>query len=245
MAARMSTLVHGDGGPEDIHQILGALDDREKDALIVVLAGLSDPDRPLAALLGWVDFDEHGRPVDADYESQATLRQIAEALGDGHEGEFIDEIAVARCLAGRPAELSKAERIVVIQRGAARGLEWKDFDQLFGHTPGYTQQFFAREQERAARHGEVLESGVRPPRRLTEDDVRQIRVLAVERGWPIDRLTRKWDVSVSLVRKIVSGEVHRNVGGPIRPRGGPVAGPRVTGRLSTPEKKTIRQSAAS
>lgn len=62
VAANLVRLVHGDGGPRDIQQVLARLNPDELDALPVVLAALVDPARSLADALGWVTWDCHGRP---------------------------------------------------------------------------------------------------------------------------------------------------------------------------------------
>jgi len=63
VAARLACIVHGDGGQPDIHHLLTQLDPAEKDALIVVLAALVDPDRSLGDALAFVTWDEHGTPA--------------------------------------------------------------------------------------------------------------------------------------------------------------------------------------
>jgi hypothetical protein len=75
-AAQLIALVHGDGGPRDIQQLLARLDPRDLTALLVVAAALADPDRPLADALGWVAFDEHGRP-DRPVIVTGTVRDLA------------------------------------------------------------------------------------------------------------------------------------------------------------------------
>ncbi|MFE2911294.1 hypothetical protein [Kitasatospora indigofera] len=63
-AARLACLVRGDGNERDIAQHIARLDRGERDALLVVLAALVDPDMPLAEALGHVTWDEHGRPAE-------------------------------------------------------------------------------------------------------------------------------------------------------------------------------------
>ncbi|MGK4583462.1 helix-turn-helix domain-containing protein [Kitasatospora sp. HPMI-4] len=76
IAAGLACITHGDGGPDDIAQTLADLDQTERDALIVVLAALVDPDTTITDALGYVTWDEHGRPS-APIRSPETLRDIA------------------------------------------------------------------------------------------------------------------------------------------------------------------------
>jgi hypothetical protein len=76
IAAGLACIVRGDGGPREIAHVLDALDDHEREAMIVVLAGLVDPDRPVAEVLSYLTWDEHGLPAPAP-TLQKTLREIA------------------------------------------------------------------------------------------------------------------------------------------------------------------------
>ncbi|MFD4394701.1 hypothetical protein [Kitasatospora sp. NPDC058478] len=76
IAAGLACIVRGEGGPREIAHILGELGDHERDVMIVVLAGLVDPDRPVAEVLGYLTWDEHGRPTSAPTLDK-TLREIA------------------------------------------------------------------------------------------------------------------------------------------------------------------------
>lgn len=79
LAAALACVVHGDGGPKEIQHALVQLDDVERDALIVILAGLVDPDARLRDVLGYLDWDETGAPARAT-QSTRTLREVATAL---------------------------------------------------------------------------------------------------------------------------------------------------------------------
>lgn len=76
IAAGLACIVRGEGGPREIAHVLGQLDTYERDVLIVVLAGLVDPDRPVAEVLSYLTWDEHEQPVPAPTLDQ-TLREIA------------------------------------------------------------------------------------------------------------------------------------------------------------------------
>jgi hypothetical protein len=62
-AARLACLVHGDGDQRDVHQTIARLDRDQRDALLVVLAGLVNPDAKLADVLGYLSWDENGNPL--------------------------------------------------------------------------------------------------------------------------------------------------------------------------------------
>lgn len=130
VAAYLSTVVHGDGGARDVHQALARLDATERDALIVVLAGLVDPDRPLGALLGWLDFDEQGRAVQPDWNDKATLRQVAEDYPVRTAPPDIDEVAIRLVLSGEDVELTPRERIVAYAEGRKQGMAVDVLDAL-------------------------------------------------------------------------------------------------------------------
>jgi hypothetical protein len=63
IAAGLACIVHGDGDQRDIAHVLAQLDQVERDALIVVLAGLIDPDATIADTFGYLTWDEHGMPA--------------------------------------------------------------------------------------------------------------------------------------------------------------------------------------
>lgn len=77
IAAGLACITHGDGNHRDITYTLRQLDQQERDALIVVLAGLLDPDTRLVAALGYITWDETGRPATNRPQLTGTLRDIA------------------------------------------------------------------------------------------------------------------------------------------------------------------------
>lgn len=83
IAARLSCIVHGDGGARDAHQAIARLGQDQRDALLIVLAGLVNPDAQLDQLLSFVAWDEHGRP-DWPVKVDGTLRDLADDWWDNH-----------------------------------------------------------------------------------------------------------------------------------------------------------------
>lgn len=225
VAVNLACLVHGDGGPEDIHAELGALDSAEKDALIVVLAGLVDPDRPIGRALGWLDFDEAGQPVVPEWGDQAPLRHLAEDdAGDAAVGEepdtedAVDEVAVMAYLEGRRVAVTPRERAEAIARGVKqRGMTYLDFDRAHGLRYGYTAVWISRERAAAAERGEPFPDttapGKRPP--VTEAEVVAIREAAAG-GAEFLALALSNGLDRETISRIVHGETYRQYGGPVR-----------------------------
>lgn len=76
VAAAIACVVHGDGDHRDITHILNQLDGTERDGLIVVLAGLVDPDQRIDQALSYLTWDEHGNPA-VPPSTTRTIRQTA------------------------------------------------------------------------------------------------------------------------------------------------------------------------
>lgn len=76
IAAQLACIVHGDGDQQDIRYALGQLDHIERDALIVVLAGLVNPDTALSDALAYITWDESGRPAQPT-DAAGTIRGAA------------------------------------------------------------------------------------------------------------------------------------------------------------------------
>lgn len=75
IAAALACVVRGDGDRHTVAHILNQLDPVERDGLIVVLAGLVDPDQVLGQALGYLTWDEYGDPA----EPPATTRTVRQA----------------------------------------------------------------------------------------------------------------------------------------------------------------------
>lgn len=83
VAARLSCIVHGDGGNRDAHQAIARLTPEQRDALLIVLAGLVDPDAKLSDLLGYLAWDENGRPQ-RPVRVGGTIRDLADDWWETH-----------------------------------------------------------------------------------------------------------------------------------------------------------------
>ena len=66
VAGELIQVVHGEGDREAVGVLLGRLSAGEKDALLVVLAGIADPAVPVEQALGWVTWTEDGDPLPVD-----------------------------------------------------------------------------------------------------------------------------------------------------------------------------------
>ncbi|MGW2863339.1 hypothetical protein [Streptomyces sp. NPDC001205] len=223
VAANLAMLVHEDGGVHDIRQALDALSAAEKEALLVVLAGLVRVDQPLGRLLGWLDFDENGRLVMPDWAERATLRDLAEE-GQGEGGlepdGFVDEAAVQQYAAGIPVEVTPRERLAAVVKACADGWTYLELDAAHGLKPNSTAQFICRTRKVFAGWGMPFPKIERPTdgRLLTDEDVREMREAYAQGGITDLELSMQYGVTSHAAQQALSGRTHREAGGPIRPR---------------------------
>lgn len=218
VAARLTMLVHGDGGPEDVREALDGLDDTQRNALIIVLAGMVDPDRPMGAVLGWLDFNEHGQQIVPDWNDKSTLRTVADREQPGDDDwDGVDQVAVDRWLRGHPVALSRADRVAAIIEGLRRGMTYRDMDQLTGAKKGTTYQFILRERRAAAQRGEVLPGDVlpEPPRKFTEAEVIDMRERSAAGATDLE-IALMYGVRPYSVERIARGLHYPEFGGPVR-----------------------------
>lgn len=218
-AAHLAVLVHGDGGPEDIAEVLAGLDDTQKTALIVALAGLVDPEQPLGKALGWLDFDEHGALTVPVWQAKSTVRQLADEVQPALEDDdtFIDEVAVEQFIEGKTRAVTPRERMEAIRRAARRGISYLELDAVHGLRSGTTAQFVSRERRKYAARGEEFPEIVRPGARrdFTEAEVIAIRERAAA-GATFLELSMAYDVSRDTIRGICHGHSYTQFGGPTR-----------------------------
>lgn len=219
VAAHLAVLVHGDGGPQDVREVLAKLDDVQKNALIVVLAGMVDPDRPIGAVLGWLDFDEHGGTAAPAWDESDTVRTLAEAPDPQWDPAFIDPAAVDAYLNGRPVKVNKGERLEAIRIALARGLMYPDLDALHNLAEGATSTFISRSRKTFQEWAIPFPPLARPDATLTftEPEVIGIRHRSAA-GATDAEIAMSYGVARETITRLVSGDSYKQFGGPIRPK---------------------------
>jgi hypothetical protein len=217
VAAHLAVLVHGDGGPSDIADALAGLDETQKNALIVVLAGLVDPEQPVRKALGWVDFDEHGTlTVPASWSEARSVRDLAPEPDPGLDGEYVDPVAVLRFVQGMPVEVTDAEFLAAVQRCVAMGMTLADIDHLRGWARRTTENRVNRLRKQYQRSGRVFPSLAQPGTRVfTEAEVVAIRERSAA-GVSDREIAMSYGTARETIRSIVRGHRYAQYGGPIR-----------------------------
>lgn len=219
VAGRLASIVRGDGGLQDVRQLIGGLGAQEQIALLVVLAGLVDPDTPVADALRWLDFNEDGARIVPELpvgNQSVSLRDLGEELPVDTDPADIDEVAVARALKGdRTVPLSRAERLKAILAGRRQGKTYIEMDDLLGYRPGSANKAMLRACKAAEARGEGLK--VAPPegRALTQDEVVAIRKEARAGATDVE-LALRHGVSRPAVSRLVAGVTYAQYGGPLR-----------------------------
>lgn len=214
VAAHLVTLVHGDGGPTDVHAALARLDASEKDGLLVVLAGLVDPDQPMGRALGWLDAD---MPAGS---ARMPIRELAEdvELDLGDEGSFVDEVAVRAYAKGDRVRVTPRERVEAIVTAVRSGVTYLELDAMHGLKRNTTATFISRTRKAYVKRGEVfpeIPSPVVPS--FTEDQVIDIRLRSAAGATDLE-IGLVYDTPRKTITNVVSGSSYRNFGGPIRPK---------------------------
>ena len=94
IALDLATVVH-DESRDAIHATVAGIEPEDRDALLVVLAALVDVDRPVADLLAWVTWDEHGAPITSAHRNTvdvpARVRRHHAAYARGERAPIIVE----------------------------------------------------------------------------------------------------------------------------------------------------------
>lgn len=216
VAAHLAALVHGDGGPEDVAQVLAGLDETQKNALIVVLAGLVDPEQPVGKALSWIDVTRHGALGVSSWMGQLPLKEHVpddvEEVGD----DYIDEVAVRQYLRGVNSEVTKRERLEAVARGVRTGMDYPEFDAMYGLRKGSTATFVSRMRRRLIDLGEPVPSMERPEQRVfSEEEVIKIRERSAT-GVPDVDLALSFGTDPRTIGHICRGHRYPKYGGPIR-----------------------------
>lgn len=216
VAAHLAVLVHGDGGPEDVREVLEGLDDTAKNALIVVLAGLVDPEQPVGKALGWLDFNEHGALTVPSWSEQTSVRDLAPEPAEDTDDDYVDQVAVAKFVKGFHVEVNDTDFLAAVQQCAALGMTCPDIDSLRRWPKKTTENRLNRLKKRYQRSGrDFPDLGFAKGRSFTEAEVVAIREASA--GGATDVLLAvQYDVNRETIRTIVRGQRYAQYGGPIR-----------------------------
>ncbi|MEU0624923.1 hypothetical protein ABZ329_29200 [Streptomyces rubiginosohelvolus] len=220
VAAHLAVLVHGDGGPEDVADALAGLDDAQRTALIVVLAGLVNPDQSMGEALGWLDRTEHGTLTVPQWDSATPIRDMA---SEDTSDDYVDMVAVRLYLKGCRVDLTDTEFLVVLEHAAAQGLSLLELDRRQKVTRGVNGNRVHRMRKAYQRSGRevppVLVAGDKQAE-FSDEQVVEIRERYAAGGVTDLELSLMYGRSRKTMSALLSGASYQQAGGPIRaPRG--------------------------
>lgn len=217
VAAHLAVLVHGDGGPEDVREVMDGLSETQMRALVVVLAGMVDPDQPVGKALGWLGFDEHGEMVVPEsWSVPSSVRDLAPEAVVDVDDEYVDMVAVTEFVRGVPVSLTDADFLAAVKQCAASGMSYQDIDKLRRWPEKTTANWIYRLRKRYQRAGrEFPDLCVVKGHTFTEEEVVSIRERS-QAGTPDVVLAVEFDVERETIRSIVRGKSYAQFGGPIR-----------------------------
>jgi hypothetical protein len=216
VAANLAVLVHGDGGPEDVQDVLAGLTDVQRNALIVVLAGLVDPEQPVGKALGWLDYNEHGALTVPSWSEQRSVRDLAPESVDELADDYIDPIAVQKFVKGFRVDVSDAEFLAAVQQCVAMEMTLADVNRLRGWRAKTAENWVNRLRKQYQRSGREFPSLAQPQlRTFTEEEVLVIRERSADGATDLE-IAMSVDVSTATVAAIVSGRRYAKYGGPTR-----------------------------
>ena len=216
VAAHLAVLVHGDGGPEDVAEVLAGLDATQKDALLVVLAGLVDPEQPVGKALGWLDFNEHGSLTVPSWSEQRSVRDLAPEPGEDLDDDYVDRVAVTKFVKGFRVDVTDADFLAAVRECAALGMSCADIDNLRRWPKKTTENWLNRLKKRYVRSGrEWPDLGFPKGRAFTEEEVVTIREQSAAGATDV-LLGVQYNVTRETIRAIVRGIRYAQYGGPIR-----------------------------
>jgi hypothetical protein len=224
VAANLAVLVHGEGGPEDVQEVLDGLDEVQRTALIVVLAGMVNPDQSLSRALGWLEFDETGALTVPRWDEQRAVRDLVEEGDMVEDPGYVDLVAVRRYLAGTRIRLTDAEFLTVLEHAAAQGVSLFELDRRQGAPRNANVDRVARMRKTYRRKGwelpAVLQAGEKPAE-FTDAQVVEIREKYAKGRVTDLELSLQYGRTRKTISALLSGASYRNVGGPIRSSRGP------------------------
>lgn len=215
-AAHLAVLVHGDGGPEDIAEVLAGLDGTAKNALIVVLAGMVDPDQPVGKGLSWTSVTKNAAlPMPAWLEQKPLRDHVVETVEEVGE-DFVDWAAVTKFVNGFRVEIRDADFLAAVQQCVAMEMTLADIDRMRGWQSKTTENWVNRLKKRYQRSGRDFPSLTQPgARAFTEKEVIAIRERSRAGASDVE-LGMSYSVSRETIRAIVRGQRYAEYGGPLR-----------------------------
>lgn len=215
-AANLAVLVHGDGGPEDIAAVLERLDDTDKNALIVVLAGMVDLDRPVGRGLSWTAVTKNQALPMGAWMEQKPLRDHADESVAEPDENYVDEVAVSHFVRGLQSDVTDAEFFEAVQQCVARGISLADVDRMHGWEPKTAENWVNRLKKRYQRSGRTFPSlALNKGPTFTEELVVRIREKAYA-GTSCIELALTYGTTRETIRQIATGLRYPEFGGPIR-----------------------------
>lgn len=223
VAANLTVLVHGEGGPEDVQSVLEALSDAQRNALIVVLAGLVDPDQPMGKALGWLDFTEDGALTVPHWGEDQLVRDLAVGESLAEEGtDCVDQVAVHRFAAGAAVTVSDAEFLMALELCHGRGMTNAQVDDLRRVRKGTTENMVNRLRKAYRRAGRELPPVLRTggPKVFPDAQVVQIRERYAAGGITDLELAMAHGVTQQTISRLLLGVSYPKAGGPIRVKRG-------------------------
>lgn len=150
-AAGLIVDVH-EGSADDIKTRLAGLSRHELEVIAVLVAALADPDRGLKDALGWVNFDEHGEPIQYIGRSVRTVRDTAPVMR--RPSKDIDVVLVERALRPGPkVPLNWHERRLALELGIRRGMSYDDVAERLEMHRDSVQRSWLRAKNRARAEG--------------------------------------------------------------------------------------------
>jgi transposase len=216
VAANLAVLVHGDGGPEDVREVLENLTAAQKDALLVVLAGLVDPDQPVGKALGWLSFNEHGALTVPSWSDDRSVRDLVPDPAEEVDDEYVDWVAVQKFVRGFPVQVTDAEFLAAVQQCAGMEMSVADVDTLRGWEEKTAERWLNKLRKRYQRSGREFPKLARGRERVfTEAEVVAIRERAAA-GVPDLEIAMSFDTLANTIGHICRGRRYPQYGGPIR-----------------------------
>lgn len=216
VAAHLAVLVHGEGGPEDIAEVLSGLDETQKNALLVVLAGMVDPEQPVGKGLSWMAVTKNGALPVASWMEQRPLRDHAPDTEQELGEDFVDWAAVTKFVKGFPVEVTDADFLSAVKQCVAMEMTLADVNNLRRWPAKTAENWVNRLRKQYQRSGRAFPSLASPALRTwTEEEVMEVRERS-QRGATDLEIALSFDSNRETIRAICRGQRYGQYGGPIR-----------------------------